>query len=134
MATDFQYDVFLSHSSKDKAVVRELAERLRACRAGAARRRRTDGLKVWPVPPKRWGAGGFDEWEIKAGDDIYLAIERGLEAARGQVLRLSPAALESEWVALEWSTVLFRSPPTQGRASGKRRCFSSADQRPASSG
>jgi hypothetical protein len=31
----FQYDVFLSHSTKDKAVVRPLAERLRK-----------DGLKV----------------------------------------------------------------------------------------
>ena len=30
MPVDFQYDVFLSHSSKDKAVVRPLAERLRA--------------------------------------------------------------------------------------------------------
>jgi hypothetical protein len=29
MAEDFQYDVFLSHSAKDKAVVRLLAERLR---------------------------------------------------------------------------------------------------------
>jgi hypothetical protein len=27
--TAFQYDLFLSHSSKDKAVVRELAERLK---------------------------------------------------------------------------------------------------------
>ena len=36
MTTDFQYDVFLSHSTKDKAVVRPLAERSRA-----------DGLKVW---------------------------------------------------------------------------------------
>ena len=42
MGQEFQYDVFLSHSSKDKAVVRPLAERLRQ-----------DGLKVW-----------FDEWEI----------------------------------------------------------------------
>ena len=30
MPDDFHYDVFLSHSSKDKAVVRPLAERLRA--------------------------------------------------------------------------------------------------------
>ncbi|MBM3879422.1 MAG: hypothetical protein FJ387_06835 [Verrucomicrobia bacterium] len=30
MSAEFQYDVFLSHSSKDKAVVRPLAERLRA--------------------------------------------------------------------------------------------------------
>jgi len=29
MASRFQYDVFLSHSAKDKAVVRPLAERLR---------------------------------------------------------------------------------------------------------
>jgi len=34
-STGFQYDVFLSHSAKDKAVVRPLAERLRQ-----------DGLKV----------------------------------------------------------------------------------------
>ncbi len=30
MADDFKYDVFLSHSSKDKDVVRAIAERLRA--------------------------------------------------------------------------------------------------------
>jgi hypothetical protein len=35
MPDDFQYEVFLSHSAKDKSVVRPLAERLRA-----------DGLKV----------------------------------------------------------------------------------------
>jgi len=46
MPDEFTHDVFLSHSSKDKAVVRPLAERLRK-----------DGLKVW-----------FDEWEIKPGD------------------------------------------------------------------
>jgi TIR domain len=44
------FDVFLSHSSKDKAVVRELAARLRS-----------DGLRVW-----------FDEWEIQPGDNIPL--------------------------------------------------------------
>jgi hypothetical protein len=36
MATDFKYDVFLSHSAKDKAVVLDIAERLRG-----------DGLRVW---------------------------------------------------------------------------------------
>ncbi|MGA2220926.1 MAG: toll/interleukin-1 receptor domain-containing protein [Verrucomicrobiia bacterium] len=36
MSDQFQYDVFLSHSSKDKVVVRAVAERLRA-----------DGLRVW---------------------------------------------------------------------------------------
>ena len=35
MSEQFKYDVFLSHSSKDKTAVRELAERLQA-----------DGLRV----------------------------------------------------------------------------------------
>jgi WD40 repeat protein len=93
MADRFTYDVFLSHNSRDKPRVRGLAEKLRAA-----------GLRVW-----------FDEWVIKPGDDIYLAIERGLEAARAQVLCLSPTALGSEWVALERSTVLFRDPSNAGR-------------------
>jgi len=37
--------------------------------------------------------------------DIYLAIERGLEASRTLVLCLSPVALGSDWVGLERSTV-----------------------------
>src|SRR6185312_5303582 len=93
MPNRFTYDVFLSHNSHDKPRVRALAEELRAA-----------GLRVW-----------LDEWVIKPGDDIYLAIERGLEAARTQVLCLSSAALGSEWVALERSTVLFRDPSNAGR-------------------
>jgi TIR domain len=93
MSTEFQYDVFLSHNMADKPLVRRLAERLRAA-----------GLRVW-----------YDEWVVRPGDDIYLAIERGLEAARVQVLCLSPAALGSGWVALERSTVLFRDPTNAGR-------------------
>lgn len=73
-AQPFPYDVFLSHSSKDKAVVRPLAERLPACRAIAARRRRTDRLKVWPITPKRPSVGGFDKWVLKAGDRIPAKI------------------------------------------------------------
>lgn len=93
MSGSFTYDVFLSHNSQDKPRVRELAEQLKR-----------SGLRVW-----------FDEWVIKAGDDIYLAIERGLEAARVQVLCLSAAALGSDWVSLERSTVLFRDPTNKGR-------------------
>src|ERR1035437_5639011 len=40
----FTYDVFLSHSAKDKKVVRAMAERLRA-----------DGLRVW------WNDGDVEE-------------------------------------------------------------------------
>ncbi|HPS90705.1 MAG TPA: TIR domain-containing protein [Methanothrix sp.] len=93
MADRFTYDVFLSHNSQDNSQVRKLAERLKDA-----------GLRVW-----------FDEWAIMPGDDIFLSIERGLEAARVQVLCLSPAALGSEWVTLERSTVLFRDPTNAGR-------------------
>ena len=60
MGQKFEFDVFLSHSTKDKAVVRPLAERLRK-----------DGLKVW-----------FDEWALKPGDSIPAKIEEGLEHSR----------------------------------------------------
>ncbi|HEU0299112.1 MAG TPA: TIR domain-containing protein [Longimicrobium sp.] len=88
MDMEFSFDVFLSHNAQDKVRVQRLAKKLQAA-----------GLRVW-----------FDEWSIQPGDDIYLAVERGLEAARTLVLCLSPAALGSNWVALERSTVLFRDP------------------------
>jgi tetratricopeptide (TPR) repeat protein len=93
MSEPFEYDVFLSYNSKDLALVRPLAERLRQT-----------GLRVW-----------FDQWAIKPGDDIFLAIERGLDVARVQVLCLSPAALGSGWVRMERSTVLFRDPSNVDR-------------------
>ncbi|MCX6376588.1 MAG: TIR domain-containing protein [Armatimonadetes bacterium] len=93
MSTDFSYDVFLSHSSKDKPVVRELAERLKA-----------DGLRVW-----------FDEWEIKPGDMILKSIELGLEASRVLILAMSTHAFESEWAALESGTFRFRDPTNKER-------------------
>lgn len=52
MADSFTYDVFLSHNRKDKPRVIALAERLKEA-----------GLRVW-----------LDDWVIKPGDDIYLAI------------------------------------------------------------
>jgi len=73
--------------------VRQLAERLR-----------DQGLRIW-----------FDEWEIQPGDDIYLAIDRGLELSRILVLCLSPAAIGSGWAALERSTLLFRDPTNMPR-------------------
>ena len=57
MSVELPSDVFLSHSAKDKVVVRAVAERLRQ-----------DGLKVW-----------FDEWVLKPSDNIPAKIEEGLE-------------------------------------------------------
>jgi hypothetical protein len=93
MADDFIYDVFLSHSSKDKAVVRAVAERLRA-----------DKLRVW-----------FDEWELKPGDSIPAKIEAGLEHSRVLVLCMSAQAFGSDWATLESQTFRFRDPLNKER-------------------
>src|SRR6266576_2562403 len=93
MSEQYAFDVFLSHSSKDKAVVRAVAERLRA-----------DGLRVW-----------FDEWEIKPGDSIPAKIEEGLEHSRVLVLCMSANAFGSDWAQLEAGTVRFRDPLNKER-------------------
>ena len=75
MSNEFTNDVFLSHSAKDKTVVRAVAERLRTCPPVALWRRRKDRLKIWPVRPKHLCVGGFDEWAIKTGDSIPAKID-----------------------------------------------------------
>ena len=103
MPDQFLYDVFLSHSAKDKAVVRPLAERLRK-----------DGVKVW-----------FDEWVLKPGDSIPAKIEEGLERSRVLVLCMSANAFGSDWAQLESGTFRFRDPLN------KERRFSCMLKRPA---
>ncbi len=88
MNEDFNFDVFLSHSSSDKSVVRVVAERLRK-----------DGLSVW-----------FDEWVLKPGDSIPAKIEEGLEHSRVLVLCMSDHAFGSDWAQLESGTFRFRDP------------------------
>ena len=96
---DFTHDVFLSHSSKDKAVVRLVAERLRA-----------DGVRVW-----------FDDWELHPGDSIPSKIEEGLERSRVLVLCMSANAFGSDWAQLESGTFRFRDPPSVELISNRRR-------------
>jgi small GTP-binding protein len=90
---DFKYDVFLSHSAKDKSVVREIAERLR-----------NDGVKVW-----------FDEWVLKPGDVIPSKVEEGLELSYVLVLCMSASAFGSDWAQLESGTFRFRDPLNKER-------------------
>ncbi|MEO5916694.1 MAG: TIR domain-containing protein [Luteolibacter sp.] len=93
MSEDFRYDVFLSHSKKDKQIVRDIAERLKK-----------DGVKVW-----------FDEWELKPGDSIPSKIEEGLESSRVLVLCMSANAFGSDWTQLEAGTFRFRDPLNKDR-------------------
>ena len=94
----FQFDVFLSHSAKDKAVVRAVAERLRK-----------DGLKVW-----------FDEWVLVGRVSVeptkpLAKIEEGLEHSRVLVLCMSAHAFGSDWAQLEAGTFRFRDPLNKER-------------------
>ena len=87
------FDVFLSHSTKDKPVVRKVAERLRK-----------DGLRVW-----------FDEWEIKPGASIPAKIDEGLEQSRVLAPCMSANAFGSDWAQLEAGTFRFRDPLNKER-------------------
>ena len=78
--------VFLSHSSKDKPFVRELAEFLR----------RERDIKVW-----------LDEGEIAPTENIVGAIDQGLEADF-LILILSPDSVQSAWVREEWMSALWQ--------------------------
>lgn len=82
------WDVFLSHSSRDKDAVRVLRKRL-----GDA------GVKVW-----------FDEEQILPGHSIPLQIEQGIEHSKVVVLCLSPSFLESEWTPAERAAFTYADP------------------------
>lgn len=90
---EFLWDVFLSHSHRDRDRVLRLAELLRA-----------GGLSVW-----------LDGWVIQPGDDTFHAIEDGLERSRTLILCLSKTAIASDWVKLERNTVIFRDPLNKAR-------------------
>lgn len=93
MPDDLPYDLFLSHSSKDKEIVRPIAERLRA-----------DGLRVW-----------FDEWVLKPGDSLPKKLDDGLDQSRVLVLCTSAHAFGSDWSQLEAGTFRFRDPLNKER-------------------
>jgi diguanylate cyclase (GGDEF)-like protein len=87
----YEFDLFLSHSSKNKQTARMLALELKHA-----------GLKVW-----------FDEWLINLGDDVYLEIERGLEKSRSMLILMSKPFFESDWATFERATALFHDPSSK---------------------
>ncbi|MBI3418381.1 MAG: toll/interleukin-1 receptor domain-containing protein [Verrucomicrobia bacterium] len=118
MSIYLKYDVFLSHSAKDKAVVRAVAERLRK-----------DGLKVWfdewelPVAASRQSAANSSEFQTTGEKDggalprrrYDELIEEGLEHSRVLVLCMSANAFGSDWAQLESGTFRFRDPLNKER-------------------
>ena len=77
--------LFLSHSSKDKPAVRQLAAELR---------RRN--IEVW-----------LDEWEIDVGDSITQKVQEGLSGADFVAVWLTENSVKSGWVTKEWQSKIF---------------------------
>jgi len=88
MDEDFKYDVFLSHSTKDKPVVRELR--------GGSR-------------PTSCAFGSMNG-KSNLCDSIPAKVEEGLEHSRVLVLGMSASAFGSDWAQLEAGTFRFRDP------------------------
>ena len=71
--------IFLSHSSIDKPIVRMLASDIKA-----------SGAKIW-----------FDEIELKVGDSLILKISDAIREATYVVAFLSTDSIKSNWVKKE---------------------------------
>ena len=78
--------VFLSHSQRDKQVVRQFAEGLRAA-----------GIDIW-----------LDEAQLNLGDSLVQQIERGLDSADFVAFFLSQASLDSQWARQELNVAISR--------------------------
>ena len=79
MPDNFKYDVFLSHSSKDKPIVRELANRLNK-----------DKLRVW-----------FEESDSLSPGERAGVREEALDHSRVLVLCMSAHVFGSGWARVE---------------------------------
>ncbi|HLE20284.1 MAG TPA: toll/interleukin-1 receptor domain-containing protein [Vicinamibacteria bacterium] len=93
---DTRRDLFLSHSSFDKLVVRKVAADVEAHEGPDGRR-----LTVW-----------LDEAEIRPGQSIPGAVNAGLETSRLFALLLSPSYFGSKsgWTDAEWHAILHTDP------------------------
>jgi hypothetical protein len=78
------YDVFLSHSAKDREFVMRLATDLAE-----------EGLRVW-----------LDQWNIKPGDSFAVAIDHAMRASRFLLIVMSPDYFQSAWTRQEWQYAL----------------------------
>jgi hypothetical protein len=82
------YEVFLSHSSRDKEFVKELYRRLTR-----------DGVRCF-----------FDIESIGWGDNWVRALERAIDECRYIVFVLSPDFCNSEWVEVERTSSIADDP------------------------
>lgn len=75
---------FISHSSKDKSIVRELADKLTK-------------ENIW-----------FDAWNMDTGDILSEKIEKGIDEAKNFLIILSKNSIDSPWVKYELNMALIK--------------------------
>jgi hypothetical protein len=81
-----RYRVFVSHSSKDKPIVDKIVDSLKK-----------SNILVW-----------YDKFEIRAGDNIPEAVNKGLKNSKYFIFILSPNSLSSSWVTEEASYAILQ--------------------------
>ena len=81
-----EFDVFLSHNSRDKPVVEDIAEHLRG-----------QGLRVW-----------LDKWELRPGFPWQEGLEEGVQASRAVAVFVGADGL-GDWQEPEMRASLARS-------------------------
>jgi len=80
--------IFLSHNSKDKPIVRQVAEALE---------------KIF----KRENIF-YDEWSIQPGDSIIDKMDKGLTSCKYFLFFISENSLKSQMVEMEWQSALIK--------------------------
>jgi len=83
-SSQYGYDVFLSHSAKDREFVSRLASDLDS-----------SGVSVW-----------VDQRNIRPGDSFAEAIEKAMKNSRFLLIVMSPAYFQSAWAQQEWHYAL----------------------------
>lgn len=85
-----KYDVFISHSVRDKEFVLKLAKDLME-----------NGLNIW-----------LDEWNLGLGDTIADSIKHAIDESRFIFLIMSPDYFTSAWTTQEWQMAMHREVET----------------------
>lgn len=91
--SDYEYDVYLCHSSADKTIVREIKERFW----------KVYGLRCW-----------YDDAELRPGDSTRRAIEKGLKTSRFFLLCASASLNASAWANREIDSITHLDVKRQG--------------------
>lgn len=80
------YDIFLAHSSKDKAFVRKLASDLHELK-----------IEVW-----------FDKWQLEPGDTLLTSLRQAIECSALMAFVVSHNSVSSDWCQKELTIALQR--------------------------